>query len=212
LLTGSFDQDVKGIPQFPTGTDCWTQPFITSWPGLQVANSPNLASSPLAISPSMGAAAFLSPPDGSTPVSINLDEPPPAWAFDKSLPVTQPDSNLTYFQRIFAHHNYPYSVRPDLRLRDAIKNQNIIKYTLIQLTTKHDGGPQGGILNTPFVQKFANVTEMTLNMWLETVVEDGKEILQMQYEQILFFEFMVGSNGQTTRWPHIQINTLRKKT
>jgi hypothetical protein len=48
-------------------------------------------------------------------------------------------------------------------------------------------------------------------MWLETVIEDGQEVLQLQYEQIIFFEFMVGSNGQTTRWPHIQINTLRKK-
>ena len=49
-------------------------------------------------------------------------------------------------------------------------------------------------------------------MWLETVIEaDGTEVLQLQYEQIIFFEFMVGSNGQTTRWPHIQINTLRKK-
>ncbi|MFZ6798973.1 peroxidase, FMP-type [Undibacterium sp. Di24W] len=211
MLTGSFAQDVVGKPPFPTGTDSWSQPFVTSWPALQVANAPNLASSPLAISPSMGASALLTPPDGSTAVPLNLDEPAPAWAFDKSLPAMQPDSNLTYFQRIVADPHYPYSVRPDLRLRDAIKNQNISKYTLIQLTSKHDGGPQGGILNTPFVKKFAEVTEMSLNMWLETVIEDGQEILQLQYEQIIFFEFMVGSNGQTTRWPHIQINTLRKK-
>lgn len=212
MLTGSFAQDVTGKPPFPTGTDSWTKPFVTSWPTIQVANAPDLASSPLAISPSMGASALLTPPDGSTAVPLNLDEPAPAWAFDKSLPVTQPDSNLTYFQRIVADPHYPYSVRPDLRLRDAIKDQNISKYTLIQLTSKHDGGPQGGILNTPFVKKFANVTEMSLNMWLETVIEDdGTEVLQLQYEQILFFEFMVGSNGQTTRWPHIQINTLRKK-
>ena len=212
MLTGSFAQDVTGKPPFPTGTDSWTKPFVASWPTIQVANAPDLAASPLAISPSMGASALLTPPDGSTAVPLNLDEPAPAWAFDKSLPVTQPDSNLTYFQRIVADPHYPYSVRPDLRLRDAIKDQNISKYTLIQLTSKHDGGPQGGILNTPFVKKFANVTEMSLNMWLETVIEDdGTEVLQLQYEQILFFEFMVGSNGQTTRWPHIQINTLRKK-
>lgn len=212
MLTGSFAQDVTGKPPFPTGTDSWTKPFVASWPTIQVANAPDLAASPLAISPSMGASALLTPPDGSTAVPLNLDEAAPAWAFDKSLPVTQPDSNLTYFQRIVADPHYPYSVRPDLRLRDAIKDQNISKYTLIQLTSKHDGGPQGGILNTPFVKKFANVTEMSLNMWLETVIEDdGTEVLQLQYEQILFFEFMVGSNGQTTRWPHIQINTLRKK-
>lgn len=213
MLTGNFQQDVPGKPAFPTGTDSWSAPFVRSWPDLQIANAPNLASSPLAISPSMGASALLVPPNGSTAEAapLNLDEPAPAWAFDKSLPVTQPDSNLTYFQRIVADQHYPYSVRPDLRLRDAIKDQNISKYTLIQLSSKHDGGPQGGILNTPFVKKFANVTEMSLNLWLETVIEDGQEVLQLQYEQIIFFEFMVGSNGQTTRWPHIQINTLRKK-
>ena len=212
MLNGGFAQDVQGKPAFPTGTDSWTNPFVASWPALQVSNAPTLAASPLAISPSMGASALLVPPQGGPAVPLNLDEPAPAWAFDKSLPVTQPDSNLTYFQRIVAHENYPYSVRPDLRLRDAIKDQNISKYTLIQLTSRHNGGPQGGVLNTAFVQRFANVTEVSFNMWLETVVEDdGTEVLQLQYEQIIFFEFMFGSNGQTTRWPHIQINTLRKK-
>lgn len=211
LLTGGFLQGVKGKPPFPTGTDSWTHPFVKSWPAHQVANAPNLAASPLAISPSMGATAQLTPPDGSAATPLNLDEPAPAWAFDKSLPVTDPNGNLTYFQRIVADPHYPYSVRPDLRLRDAIQDQNIKNYTFIQLTSKHDGGPQGGVLNTPFVSRFANVTEMTMNMWLETVVEDGTEFLQLQYEQIIFFEFMFGSNGQTTRWPHIQVNTLRKQ-
>ncbi|MFD0725573.1 peroxidase, FMP-type [Lysobacter brunescens] len=212
MLMGSFAQDVAGKPPFPTGTDSWTNPFVASWPALQVANAPNLAASPLAISPSMGATAFLTAPGSTTAAPLNLDEPAPAWAFDKALPVTDPDGNLTYFQRIVADPHYPYSVRPNLRLRDVIKDQNISRYTLIQLTTKHDGGPQGGILNTPFVTQFARPTEMTMNMWLETVVEeDGTEVLQLQYEQIIFFEFMFGSNGQTTRWPHIQINTLRKK-
>ena len=73
----------------------------------------------------MGAAALLSVQEGTPAAPLNLDEPAPAWAFDKSLPATQPDSNLTYFQRIVADPNYPYSVRPDLRLRDVIKDQRI---------------------------------------------------------------------------------------
>lgn len=224
LITGGFQSDIPGKPPYPQGTDCWTQPFTASWPvtpaptnpdqvpAAVAANPVSLAGSPLAISPSMGAAPFLSIPGSSEPVPLNLDQPAPAWAFDRSLPVTQPDSNLTYFQRIVADPHYPYSVRPDLRLRDVIKDQQIKKYTLIQLSSKHDGGPQGGILNTPFVQKFANVTEMNLNLWIQTVLDDdGNEVLQLQYEQVLFFEFMFGSNGQNTRWPHIQVNTLRKK-
>lgn len=224
MITGGFQADIPGKPHYPEGTACWTDPFSQPWPTTPAPQDPNevpaavaanpvpLAGSPLAISPSMGASALLFAPGSSEAAPLNLDEPAPAWAFDKSLPVTQPDGNLTYFQRIVAHPNYPYSVRPDLRLRDAIKDQCIKKYTLIQLSSKHDSGPQGGILNTPFVSKFAKVTEMNLNLWIQTVIDnDGNEVLQLQYEQVLFFEFMFGSNGQVTRWPHIQVNTLRKK-
>ncbi|WP_426478913.1 hypothetical protein ACP3T3_05520 [Chryseobacterium sp. CBSDS_008] len=49
-----------------------------------------------------------------------------------------------------------------------------------------------------------------MNMWFETIIEDEKEILQLQYEQIVFFEFDFGNDGGTTSWPHIQVNTLHK--
>ena len=210
MLTGNFIE-VPGKPVYPTGTDAWTQPFTTPWPPFQIANAPGLGASPLAISPTMGAEQNVQDPRSSAPGRpIDLDQPAPSWASDRSIPSQFPDSNVAYFQRIVADPHYPYSVRPDLRLRDVIKDQNVARYTLIQLTSKHDGGPQGGVLNTPFVQRFAKVTEMTLNLWLETVIEDGKEVLQLQYEQIIFFEFMFGSDGKTTRWPHIQVNTLRK--
>ena len=48
-------------------------------------------------------------------------------------------------------------------------------------------------------------------MWIETLIENGEEIQQIQYEQIMYFQFQFGTDGGTTRWPHIQINTLRKK-
>jgi hypothetical protein len=185
LLLGTESKH-KGKPDFPKGTEAWDFNH-------------------LAISPTMGGA-------GTKPKTpINLDEPAPAWVHDKSMPDTDPSGNRTYTQRILANELYPYSVRPDLRLRDAIKNQDIKEYTLIQLTSREQGGPEGGILNTPFVNKFAPTTEMNFNMWIETVVEDGIEFLQLQYEQIQFFEFHFGTDGGTTRWPHIQINTLRKK-
>ena len=52
---------------------------------------------------------------------------------------------------------------------------------------------------------------MKFRMWIETVIDCGKEVLQLQYEQIQIFEFQFGTDGGTTRWPHIQVNTLRKK-
>jgi hypothetical protein len=185
LLLGS-DSAHDGKPGFPHGDAAWDVNHLS-------------------ISASMGLA-------GTTPTTpINLDEPAPAWVHDQSMPDTDPSGNRTYTQRILANELYPYSVRPDLRLRDAIKDQDITKYVLIELTSEEQGGPEGGVLNTPFVKRFVPVTEMKLRMWIETVIEDGVEVLQLQYEQIQFFEFHFGTDGGTTRWPHIQINTLRKK-
>jgi hypothetical protein len=157
----------------------------------------------LAISRSMGGAGG----------PIDLDQPAPAWAHDETLTKRNPDSNFTYTQRIVAHELYPYSVRPDLRLRDVIKDQNVVSHTFIQLDTEfNDGqGDQGGILNTPLVNRNTPISKMTLRMWIEEVVEDGETILQLQYEQVMFFQFGFGANGGITLWPHIQVNTLRKK-
>ena len=47
-------------------------------------------------------------------------------------------------------------------------------------------------------------------MWIETVIENGKEIQLLQYEQVMFFVFQFGTDGGATIWPHIQVNTLRK--
>jgi len=54
------------------------------------------------------------------------------------------------------------------------------------------------------------VTRMRLRLWIETIIEDGQEVQQLQYEQITNFEFHFGTDGGTTLWPHIQVNTLRK--
>ncbi|HKJ41819.1 MAG TPA: peroxidase, FMP-type [Sunxiuqinia sp.] len=185
LLFGK-DTQHDGKPDFPTGAAAWDPNF-------------------LAISPSMGLA-------GTTPdTPIDLDKPAPAWVHDQSLPERDPSGNRTYTQRILAHELYTYSVRPDLRLRDVLKSQDVKSYTLINMSTKETGGPQGGVLNNPFVTRFTPVHEMNLRLWIETIVENGVELLQLQYEQIQYFEFQFGTDGGTTRWPHIQINTLRKK-
>jgi len=186
LLFGNNSEETAGAPVFPTGTDAWDFDH-------------------LAISQSMGGA-------GTTPdTPINLDEPAPAWVHDKTLPIRDPSGNRTYTQRILAHDLYPYPVRPDLRLRDALAEQEVKSYILIEMSTKEKGGPQGGVLNNPFVDRFTPVHEMNFRMWIETIIEDGEEILQLQYEQIQYFEFQYGTDGGTTRWPHIQVNTLRKK-
>lgn len=158
----------------------------------------------LSISRTMGGAG------ASEANPINLDKPAPDWVFEKLDDVNDEGENKIYTQRILAHPLYPYSVRPDLRLRDSIKGQKINNYVLIQMSSKNKTGAQGGILNVPFVDRFVTTVEMNMRMWIETVEENGKQILQLQYEQIIFFEFDFGDDGGTTSWPHIQVNTLRK--
>ena len=195
LFGSHTDKAIKGKPKFPVGADTWNFDH-------------------LAISKTMGGAGTFTH-DKNDPFKINmdpinLDDPAPDWVRDESLPMRCPSGNRTYTQRIFAHRLYPYSVRPDLRLRDAIAHQKIEHHFRITLDSDQDKGPQGGILNIPIIQRYVPTTRMRLNMWLETVLERGQEIQQLQYEQITHFEFHFGTDGGTTVWPHIQVNTLRK--
>jgi len=176
---------VSGAPQFPSGNAAWQPDHLS-------------------ISPTMGSA-------GASPTNpINLDQPAPAWVHETLTDENDPGSNKIYTQRILANNLYPYSVRPDLRLRDTLSGQNVSNHVHIQMTSKMKTGAQGNVVNVPFVTRFVPSVEVDLNLWIETVVEDGKEILQLQYEQIVFFEFHFGNDGGTTSWPHIQVNTLRK--
>lgn len=175
----------EGPPPFPEGDAAWKYDHLS-------------------LSRTMGGAG------ASEADPINLDEPAPAWAFEKLDDINDPGENKIYTQRILADPLYPYSVRPDLRLRDTNKADNIINYVLIQMSSKNKTGAQGGILNVPFVNRFVPTVEMNTRMWIETVKENDKEILQLQYEQVIFFEFDFGDDGGTTSWPHIQVNTLRK--
>ena len=176
---------IKGPPQFPQGSAAWKYDHLS-------------------LSRTMGGAG------ASETNPINLDQPAPAWVHKVLNDENDPGENKIYTQRILAHDLYPYSVRPDLRLRDSNKGENIKNHILIQMSSKNKTGAQGGILNVPFVNRFVPTVEMNMRMWVETVIEDEKEILQLQYEQIIFFEFAFGDDGGTTSWPHIQVNTLRK--
>jgi hypothetical protein len=185
LLLGGASASIPGKPDFPEGLAAWDFEH-------------------LAISPSMGGG-------GNEP--INLDKPRPEWVYDDTLRIRNPSGNQAYTQRILAHELYPYSTRPDLRLRDTIKDHNIKSHELIELRTDYDNGqgPQGGILNIPMIDKFTPVKKMSFRMWIEEVEEDGKTIMQLQYEQLMDFAFGFGTDGGVTLWPHIQVNTLRKQ-
>lgn len=190
------EEKKKGKPVWPVGPKTWN---ITD------------ENNHLSITASMG---------GRQNPIINLDEPAQNtwWINDPTLPIRDASSNTAYTQRILAHPLYPYSARPDLRLRDTIKHQNVTEYTYIELNSVIDDGqgPQGGVLNTPLIQRSTPINKVTVRLWLEKVYVDdgkggGKFIDQLQYEQVMFFVFQFGTDGGATKWPHIQVNTLRRK-
>ena len=102
----------------------------------------------------------------------NLDE---SWAFDTraTLLYRALSGSKTYTQRI-AHELQPYCVRPDLRLRDTVKNQNIRNNQMIILGTEFDEGrsPQGGMNGAPMIEKFSLVRKVTFRMWIEEIEEE----------------------------------------
>lgn len=127
------------------------------------------------------------------------------------------NSGRAYFQKIFNYDDFgakfPYTVQPNLKLTDANVGVKFKKYDMIELDSFHNTGVQGGIVNNVMIERYCRVARMRYRMWLEEVVneETRKVIDQLQYEQIVDFEFMFGSSGGTTLWPHIQVNTLRRE-
>lgn len=127
------------------------------------------------------------------------------------------NSGRAYFENIFNYNRFgarfPFTVQPNLKLIDANHGLNFKSYDLIELDSRHDTGVQGATVNNAMIERYCRVVRMRLRMWLEEILdeESGKVIEQLQYEQIVDFEFMMGSSGGTTQWPHIQVNTLRRE-
>ncbi len=90
----------------------------------------------------------------------------------------------------------------NLALQDAIAGQNIVKTTVLIVSTSNNGG----ILNIPFVTSNANATKLDAIFWIETVQQsDGSEFLQLQYTQTVILNFL------GIDWPHISVATLVKQ-
>ncbi len=165
----------------------------------------------LAVSPSMG----IKPKKDL----IHGSRKKPKWT---ELPreLQEPDgvnSGRAYFEKIFNYDDFgakfPYTVQPNLKLTDANENLKFKKYDMIELDSFHTTGLQGSTTNNVMIERYCRVARMRYRMWLEEVYDEefGGLVEQLQYEQIVDFEFMFGSTGGTTLWPHIQVNTLRRE-
>ncbi len=128
-----------------------------------------------------------------------------------------PNSGRAYMHKVFVYDQFgakfPYTVQPNIALTEANANIKIIDHDLITLDSLQATGHQGGIVNNVMIDRYCKVTRMQLRMWIERVDLGGDKgvVDQLQYEQIVDFEFQFGATGGTTQWPHIQVNTLRRK-
>ncbi|MCB2064867.1 MAG: hypothetical protein KDE25_15775, partial [Novosphingobium sp.] len=101
-------------------------------------------------------------------------------------------------------------------LRNAIPGK--IKHTTeLRVSTRFE---TGGIVNTPFIEKQADASEMNSIFWIVESEVDGVDKLYLQYLQIVtidFFDrfFPEGNNRGDgmpgpAHWPHVSINTMEK--
>lgn len=103
-------------------------------------------------------------------------------------------------------------VSPNSLLVAANQGLNIVKTTELTVST---ATLQAGIRNIPFIEKQADASEMQFSFWIEELDQkdsDGDPILQLQYSQLVFLDFFDSPTGAgKIRWPHVSINTLRRK-
>lgn len=189
-LTGNIME--SGVGKAPHIADLWEQQYLS-------------------VSPSMG----INPEEDL----IQGSREKPKWTY---LPREDQagggvNSGRAYFQKVFNFDDFgakfPYTVQPNLKLTDANEGLQFKRYDMIELDSFHNTGVQGATVNNVMIERYCRVARMRFRMWLEEIFdeESGKVIDQLQYEQIVDFEFMFGSTGGTTLWPHIQVNTLRRE-
>lgn len=91
---------------------------------------------------------------------------------------------------------------PNLVLTNAIKDQTIVRTTVLTISTADNVGIQ----NIPFVVTNANADSMRAIFWIEEVQHPSGygTFLQLQYTQTVMLQFL------NIDWPHISVATLTK--
>ncbi|NOU49231.1 hypothetical protein HG263_01515 [Pseudoalteromonas sp. JBTF-M23] len=125
----------------------------------------------LAISPTMG----LNPTRDFKGATIDTK---PKWT-EKNREELGLNSAQAYFLRIFNYDKfgarYPYTVQPNLTLKEFNDTVNFKSYDLIELDSRHDTGVQGATVNNVMIERYCRVVRMRYRMWIEEVEIDDWE-------------------------------------
>jgi hypothetical protein len=102
-------------------------------------------------------------------------------------------------------------VYPNRFLEQVNQDVHIVKTTTLEVDTSLQSG---GILNTPFIVKNAEASDMKATFWIQELAEKdkyGNPKLRLQYSQLVLLDFyLLIPDREKTRWPHVSINTLEK--
>jgi hypothetical protein len=137
----------------------------------------------------------------------NVDGPP-LFPPIRSQPSHQDPAHLRQYASAKTAQLDP--LMPEATLACAIAGQHIVHTTFINLST----AAGGGILNIPFIDKAAKVTQFDCNLWIETIEDrsnPGHGFQQLQYSQTTIIEFSDSRRAPPGRFPHVNINTLVKQ-
>lgn len=87
----------------------------------------------------------------------------------------------------------------------------VTNMTVIEMSTDTPDA-NGGILNIPFIQTNVNATKMDATFWIEDIKDsNGNTDQLLQYSQTINLVFPATGSAQPINWPHVTINTMRKR-
>jgi hypothetical protein len=97
------------------------------------------------------------------------------------------------------------------KLAEAIAGQQIGKVTALIVDTGNLGG---NISNIPFVERHVFPSRFSSTFWIEEVLTDSLNFMQLQYSQQTDLNFLLKDPNNPAdgviMWPHASVNTLRK--
>lgn len=131
-----------------------------------------------------------------------------------------PGSGDGYFD-VYMRTGQPIDTKDmNATLRKTAHSLDVVQTTTLTVSTD----PPGGILNIPFVTANANATWFEGTYWIETISDPATDqtYQQLQYSQNTSIEFLEkeggtpreiigGTDPELIRWPHVNVNTLRKQ-
>ncbi len=130
----------------------------------------------------------------------------------------EPITQLGYSDQIIGNPQFAAfnQVNPNAFLQSTLESivgstGGVTNMSVIEMSTNTPDA-NGGILNIPFIQTNVNATKMDATFWIEDITDsNGNADQLLQYSQTINLVFPATGSAQPINWPHVTINTMRKR-